>query len=232
MPLDIKPPMGGESTPAPFPTHGGFVESVPVVQTPSDQFFNNGIHSSFEERLHVAQASSPYISPPSASVPSSVDMSCVKQEPGFQSSFPSDPTRRTVSMDGHYPHYIKKELNPMFLHNGDVVRRQMSMPLNPNLRAPLMTESRRSSEPAIPMKPFLQTHPHPTHSSMSYPASSSNLSCPPHPSEALQRKDLYLVNLATYHHHQEMETRKRRELTKGNYRNRCNIAFYCERPNR
>lgn len=180
--------------------------SAPVLHSETNQFFHN--------RTLPVTATSTYI--PCASAPSGggVDISCVKREPGFQSNFPMDPSRRTVSMDSPYPFHIKKELNPMYVH--DNVRRQMSMPLNPSLRSPINLESRRSSEPAVIPKQFPQTHPYPVHMHtsavpMPYPGNPSQ-TCSQ--LEAQQRHDLYLVNLASYQHHQELETIKRRKLTK------------------
>ena len=208
---DVKPSMRIDPhSPLNYPTHSPFVENNPIMQCGTGPVFHKTVPPA---------VTSPYT--PCDSAPSSdgIDVSRIKQEPGFHSNFPAD--RRTVSMDSPYPFHIKKELNPMYLH--DNVRRQMSMPLNPSLRSPINLENRRSSEPVINPAPFPQAHPYPGHLTpdappMPYPGIPSQLACPTNQMDSQQRQDLYLVNLATYHHHQEMETIKRRKLTKGKFK--------------
>ena len=197
-----------------------------ALQSPSDHFFSNDGQPPLKKNFNQ---------PPNAPLPvtssynistactPSLDMSCVKQEPGFQSNFPSDPNRRTVSMDGPYPFHIKTEINQSLFGTNDVVRRQMSMPLNSGLHSPIALEARRSSEPAItPWNTFPRSQPYPMPGTPSGPPPfsrpPSQLAFPHHSLDNQQRQDLYYVNLASYHHHQEMETRKRRELTKGKLR--------------
>ena len=206
---DIDSPFRHDQMSSPnYPAHSPFDETVPVLHSTASPFYQNGT-------LPVT-ATSTFIH--NANTPSGgeVDVSCVKQEPGFPSNFPMDPTRRTVSMDSPYPFHIKKELNPMYVHES--VRRQISMPPNPSVRTSINLENRRSSEPAIIPTQFPQTNQHPfqmtpSATPMPYPGTPTQSSlCQ---LETQQRPDLYLVNLATYHHHQEMETIKRRKLTKG-----------------
>ena len=208
---DVKPSFSSDSiSPGDYPAHSPFVASAPVLHP--------GAGQPFPHRTLPTNVSTLYAPCSSTLSNGDVDVSCVKQEPGFHSNFPADPTRRTVSMDSPYPFHIKKELNPLYMH--DQVRRQTSMPLNPNLQAPINLENRRSSAPAVTPKPFPRSHPYPSPITsgappLSYPGTPNQLACQSNQLDAQQRHDLYLVNLATYHHHQELETIKRRKITTG-----------------
>ncbi|CAK8678101.1 unnamed protein product [Clavelina lepadiformis] len=159
---------------------------------------------------------------PSGSNVSSIDTSCVKNEPGFHPHFPVDQSRRTVSLEGVYPsHYVKTEPNARH-HNPNDVHRQMSLPIP----ASVTYENRRSSEPNLtPLKPFHRptvplshqiTHPFPTPTTPNTPPLADGRL--PHlqmnGSHPDKWQDLYYVNLASYHHHKQMETLKRQEITK------------------
>ena len=201
------------STPS-FPSPPAYPETQPT------QFLSNGAQP-FKDNYRgvpIHPVTTPFVPAPCAN--NSVDVSRVKQEPGCHSSLAFDPTRRTVSLDGPYPFYVKTEHSPMMPNDSESIRRQMSLPVHPDYNFPMNSaESRRSSEPAIPaFKSFPQPQSYPSPET-SNPTLNPFVRGPPHTAAPTSlsdpNQDLYYVNLASYHHHQELETRKRRELTKG-----------------
>nr|CAB3243922.1 ets/pointed2 [Phallusia mammillata] len=168
---------------------------------------------------------------PPTSVPN-LDGTRVKREEmgsfngGQPTPFPCDNSaRRTYSLESSQ---IKTE--PMATHPSILdMRRQMSAPHigNTNISSPF--ENRRASEPTLTtLKPFPRhrplthqmSHPFPTPTTPNGPGTPfSGHPPPPHhaPGDMGPHNNwpnLYYVNLASYHHHQQMENRKRQNITK------------------
>lgn len=135
------------------------------------------------------------------------------EHPNFRRSCSHDENRRPPPQ---YRAPVKQE--PVMFHhqphhsNPNTVHRQMSMPtsgastLPPQWHSPSslrFKEGRRSSEPM--MNPFNSlpncSHPYPSPTTPNMPS--------------FPKPDLYYVNLASYHHHQQMESIKRQELARG-----------------
>lgn len=219
---DAKPPTGVSYAPtASYPSPPAYHETQPnhFLTNKSSQFKDN-----YNNAL-VHPVTTPYVPPPSTR--SNVDVSRVKQEPGCHTDFAFDPSRRTVSLDEPYPFYVKTERHPMMGNASDNIRRQMSLPVYGDYNLSMNSEHRRSSEPAIPaFKSFPLSHSFPSPGTPNTPSTpfSRGQSHLPYPTNMNEpNPDLYYVNLASYRHHRELETQKRRELTKGRKVVFCNV---------